>query len=550
MRYGSVCSGVEAASLAWEPLGWECAFVSEIEKFPAAVLAHHYPNVPNLGDMTAHDFADRCLEQGPINVLVGGTPCQSFSVAGLRGGLDDERGNLALEFCRLTDRLAPTWVVWENVPGVLSSGGGRDFGSIVGALGQLGYNLAWRILDAQHFGVPQRRRRVFLVGHLGAEQRGAAAVLFESHSLQGHPAPSREAREDLAPTVSAGAPFSRTGNERVEAQELVPVTANTLGSRGTRSHTEIDGHVRPVPIEVYQSNQHHNPQTVETVNLTTNNAAHIRGDSIMATQPIWRGSDQANAETVEGQAGTLNCNKGQQGGIVALPYFRATGRSSYTEAESAERLRACAAKQGDTDLICVNARETPVSASGKSLPLGAQDRGHAIGFIPKNSEKTRSMGEQAEMSPTLDSSPHAVAFAQNTRDEANLISGDGQITGALAAEPGMKQQTYVFEPGNLKRRCGSDPNETTAPKVGAGKLGDTFPHIATEMQVRRLTPRECERLQGMPDDWTKIPWRGKPAEDCPDGPRYKAIGNSMAVPVMRWIGERIAMVDEIYQCKR
>jgi DNA (cytosine-5)-methyltransferase 1 len=531
MRYGSVCSGVEAASLAWEPLGWECAFVSEIEKFPAAVLAHHYPNVPNLGDMTAHDFADRCIEQGPIDVLVGGTPCQSFSVAGLRGGLDDERGNLALEFCRLADRLAPRYIVWENVPGVLSSSKGRDFGSIVGALGQLGYNLAWRILDAQNFGVPQRRRRVFLVGHLGAEQRGAAAVLFEQHCLQGHPAPSREAREDLASNAGEG------------------FTASSFGK-----YAEGCGTLR-------------------------RDGGDLGGGS--ETLTIWRGSDQANAETVEGQAGTLNCNKGQQGGIAALPYFRATGRSSYTEAESAEALRACAAKHGDTDLvvsgevvgtvtarkgrnngianddvqpghlICVNARETPVSESGKSLPLGAQDRGHAIGFIPKNSEKTRSMGEQAEMSPRLDSSPHAVAFAQNTRDEANLISGDGQITGALAAEPGMKQQTYVFEPGNLKRRCGSDPNETTAPKVGAGKLGDTFPHIATEMQVRRLTPRECERLQGMPDDWTKIPWRKQgPAEDCPDGPRYKAIGNSMAVPVMRWIGERIAMVDEIYQCKR
>jgi DNA (cytosine-5)-methyltransferase 1 len=145
----------------------------------------------------------------------------------------------------------------------------------------------------------------------------------------------------------------------------------------------------------------------------------------------------------------------------------------------------------------------------------------------------------------LDSSPHAVAFAQNTRDEVRLISGDGQITGALAAEPGMKQQTYVFEPGNLARRCGSEPNETTAPTLGAAKTGDTFPHVASQMQVRRLTPTECLRLQGMPDGWTKIPWRGKPAESCPDGPQYKAIGNSMAVPVMRWIGERIDKVEGI-----
>ena len=187
MRYGSVCSGVEAASLAWEPLGWQPQWFSEIEAFPSAVLQHHWPDVPNLGDMTSEHFRNNTT---PVDLLVGGTPCQSFSVAGLRGGLDDERGNLALEFCRIVDQLTPRWVVWENVPGVLSSNGGRDFGSIVGAMAELGYNVAWRVLDAQHFGVPQRRRRVFLVGHLGADERGATAVLLESHSLQGHPPPT------------------------------------------------------------------------------------------------------------------------------------------------------------------------------------------------------------------------------------------------------------------------------------------------------------------------------------------------------------------------
>jgi DNA (cytosine-5)-methyltransferase 1 len=474
LRYGSVCSGVETASLAWEPLGWEPVFFAEIEKYPAAVLAHRYPNVPNLGDMTSADFANKAQGAGAVDVLVGGTPCQSFSVAGLRGGLDDERGNLALEFCRLADRLAPTWVVWENVPGVLSSGGGRDFGSIVGAMGELGYNLAWRILDAQNFGVPQRRRRVFLVGHLGAEQRGAAAVLFEQHCLQGHPAPSRETRQDLAPTVSAG------------------FTASSFGK-----YAEGCGTLR-------------------------RDGGDLGGGS--ETLTIWRGSDQANAETVEGQAGTLNCNKGQQGDNAALPYFRATGRSSYTEAESAEALRACAAKHGDTDLvvsgevvgtvtarkgrnngianddvqaghlICVNARETPVSASGKSLPLGAQDRGHAVAF------------------------PIDTRNALRDPEKYDTVN---------------RQGVGVGEDG--------DP----APTVDSSHVDA----VATEMQVRRLTPRECERLQGMPDDWTKIPWRKKDAEDCPDGPRYKAIGNSMAVPVMSFIGKRIAMVQEILDGK-
>jgi DNA (cytosine-5)-methyltransferase 1 len=404
LRYGSVCSGVEAASLAWEPLGFTPQWFSEIEKFPCAVLNHHWPNVPNLGDMTDERFISRA---GAIDLLVGGTPCQSFSVAGLRGGLDDERGNLALEFCRIVDQLTPRWVVWENVPGVLSSNGGRDFGSIVGAMAEIGYNLAWRILDAQFFRTPQRRRRIFLVGHIGADERGASAVLLESHSLQGHPPPSREKGQSLAPAVTSGPPFSRTENERVETDAIVPVMHQLSGPLGSNS-----GGFRTTDLD--------------------NSGAFV---------PVWRAGDQANAETYEDLAGTLNCNKGQQGGI-----------------------------------LCVNARETPVSASDKSLPLGAQDRGHAIGFIPKNSEKTRSIGEQEEMSPTLDSSAHAVA---------------------------------------------------------------------TQMQVRRLTPRECERLQGMPDDHTRIPWRNKSAEDCPDTPRYKAIGNSMAVPVMRWIGERILIVDKI-----
>ena len=353
MKYGSVCSGVEAASLAWEPLGWQPQWFSEIEAFPSAVLQHHWPDVANLGDMTSEHFRNNTT---PVDLLVGGTPCQSFSVAGLRRGLDDENGNLALEFCRLIDRATPRWFVWENVFGVLSSNKGKDFGSIIGAMAEIGYNVAWIIFDAQHFGTPQRRRRIFLVGHLGADERGATAVLLESYSLQGHPAPSREKGENLAPAVTSDPPFSRTGNERVE-----DVTAN---------------------------------------------------------HPI-----------------------------------------------------------------CVNARENPIHTSGKSLPLGAQDRGHAVAFN-----------------------------ASDRRQGVDTVCEDGTCP-------------------------------TVVSKAGTG--GGNTPMLATQMQVRRLTPRECERLQGMPDDHTRIPWRNKPAGECPDTPRYKAIGNSMAVPVMRWIGERIQMVDNI-----
>jgi DNA (cytosine-5)-methyltransferase 1 len=203
--FGSVCSGIEAASCAWHPLGWHAAFVSEIEPFPCAVLAHHYPDVPNLGDMTK--FKD--WPYAAIDLLVGGTPCQSFSVAGLRKGLADPRGNLLLTYLAIAERYAPRWLVWENVPGILSSNGGRDFGTLLGGLAELGYGFAYRVLDAQYVrtqsharAVPQRRRRVFVVGYLG-DWRRAAAVLFERESLLGHPAPRREARESVAPTLSA-----------------------------------------------------------------------------------------------------------------------------------------------------------------------------------------------------------------------------------------------------------------------------------------------------------------------------------------------------------
>ena len=370
MRYGSICSGVEAATLAWEPLGWDCGWVSEIEPFPCAVLNHHWPDTPNLGDMTDDDFIERAAASGPIQCLVGGTPCQSFSVAGLRGGLGDDRGNLALRFCQIADVLKPRWIVWENVPGVLSSNGGRDFGAILGALVECGYGFAYRVLDAQYFGVPQRRRRVILVGYLG-DWRPAAAVLFERESVQRDITPRRETREDAAADVGGGATHSLTSR---------------IGA------AEEDG----------------------------------------------------------------------------------TGRGS--------------------PLVTVNAREDPITASDKSLPLGAKDTGHAVCY-PINSSAHHH---------------HAIAF-QAVGDRGN---------------PSIN--TYDVMPP-LMHDTGSDR--------GAA--------ICQSLTVRRLTPIECERLQGMPDHHTRIPWRSKPAEDCPDGPRYKAIGNSMAVPVMRWVGERIELVDRI-----
>ena len=200
MRYLSVCSGIEAATVAWHPLGWEAVAYSEIERFPSEVLAHHYSNTPNVGDMTKFK---EWTNVSDVDLLVGGTPCQSFSVAGLRKGLDDPRGNLMLTYLAIARQHRPRWLVWENVPGVLSSNGGLDFASLLRGMGELGYGFAYRILDAQYFGVAQRRRRVFVVGYLG-DWRAAAAVLFERHSLSGHPAPSREKREGVANSTRTG----------------------------------------------------------------------------------------------------------------------------------------------------------------------------------------------------------------------------------------------------------------------------------------------------------------------------------------------------------
>lgn len=393
MRYGSVCSGIEAATAAWHHMGWEAAFFSEIEKFPCAVLQHHYPDVPLHGDFTTI----KENEYGKIDLLVGGTPCQSFSVAGLRGGLDDDRGNLALEFCRLAQREQPRWIVWENVPGVLSSNGGRDFGSILGALEDLGYGLAYRVLDAQYFGVAQRRRRVFVVGYLG-DWRSAAAVLFERHSLQGHPAPSRQARQEVATKAATGAGGS--GGDGRERPDLAgPLTAGMhKGPRGTEAVES--GHV--------------------VAYRTTGNAGcYETGDAVgaltTATDP--------------------NCH------VMTVGTLRAHHPGT-------------AGTQSDTDHIV--AYEPP------------------IGFDAYNNDVT------GDVTKTIDT-------------------------------------------------------------------GQDYHHVPNVLQstVRRLTPVECERLQGFPDNFTAIPWRKKGAEDCPDGPRYKALGNSMAVPVMRWIGERIQMIEEI-----
>ena len=262
MRYLSVCSGIEAATVAWEPLGWEPAAFSEIEKFPRAVLQHHYPNVPLHGDFRNI----KGNEYGAIDILVGGTPCQAFSVAGDRKGLEDPRGNLTLEFFALVGRIRPLWVVWENVPGVLSLDKGRTFGTILGALAKLGYGWAYRILDAQFLGVPQKRRRVFLVGYLGGAG-GASKVLFESPSVRRDTPKGRKTKSETTGTVEAS-----SGRRRGSGMNPSMITATLTTGYGERSGQDL----KPESLVFGGNNTQGSIQVAAALNA--NRGCHNPGD--------------------------------------------------------------------------------------------------------------------------------------------------------------------------------------------------------------------------------------------------------------------------------
>jgi len=244
MKYLSVCSGLGGAELAFLPLGWECVGVSEVDAAASAVLKARFPHIPNLGDFTKIGVED----VGSVDLLVGGTPCQDFSVAGLRKGMDGDRGQLTIEFARLAERLRTRWVVWENVPGVLSIDEGRAFGTFLAILGKFGYGFAYRILDAQYLGVPQRRRRVFVVGYLG-DWRCAAAVLFEQHSLQWYSPPRKEKGQGVARCLKGGSgergwPDPSDG----DGGGLVDVAGTLAGGSGERGWQHHDGAGAFVPF--------------------------------------------------------------------------------------------------------------------------------------------------------------------------------------------------------------------------------------------------------------------------------------------------------------
>ena len=464
IRYASVCSGVEAASLAWETLGWKPVFFSEIDPFPCEVLRQRFPDVPNVGDMTKIDGEKYA---GTVDLLVGGTPRQGFSVAGKQRGLDDERSGLAMAYVRLLETMRPRWFVWENVPGALSTNGGMDFKRFIEAIDAIGYHVAWRVLDAQYVrvdsfpgAVPQRRRRLFAVGHSG-DWRHPAQVLFEPAGVLGNHPPIRR--------PWCGASSSSSENAGGSGKECAFWDGGQVsGTLTTRTHDNTRPEVGYCSI-------------------------------ITETYPI--------------------CLK--------------------NATRSPDKLPECK---------CIFSKD----------------------------------GSPAYTLDTAQPPAIAVCCQQNQRDEVRLTGGDGMVAGAITSETGGRNYNFVCYDNHAqdsRMRETGDVSPTISARSGTG--GNNLPvvHCIAENIIgrkpenggngkgfqenlsytldtagvhgvcsrsfaRKLTPLECERLMGFPDNWTRISWRGKHPEECPDRHRYRACGNSMCVNVMRWIGKRIDMVDK------
>lgn len=463
VEYGSVCSGIEAASVAWHPIGWRAAWLAEIDKFASAVLAHHYPGVPNLGDMTKIARAILTGEVKAPDVFCGGTPCQAFSVAGLRASLDDARGNLTLKFVEIANAIDHVRtgrgedecvIVWENVPGVLST---KDnaFGCFLGGLaGEDGpleppggkwanagavYGprraVAWRTLDAQYFGVAQRRRRVLVVAS-AREGFDPATVLFEWDGLRRDTAPSRQAGQTASGSLTASA-----------------------GRRGGVNDPE-------------------------------------RGQLIAGTL-------QAGGKA----AGSATQQDAESGLLVPVAYG---GNNQSGPIDVATARNACASASGRMDFETETFLVQPAhTLRGEGFDASEDGTGRGTPLVPVAFDTTQITSAANRSNPRAGDPCHPLAAGAHPPAVAVQASQSGvrinDTIGTLDANYGSRRHNGVMQ----------------------------------DMQVRRLTPEECEALQGFPRGYTAIPWRGKPAEQCPDGPRYKALGNSWAVPKFTWLGRRI-----------
>jgi len=566
-RYASACDGISAVRVAWAPLGWECAWVSEIDPFCNAVSEHHHPGQANLGDM-ATITEEEVERHGRIGLMVAGTPCQSFSVAGKRAGLDDSRGVLAFEFLRLAGVSRPDWLVWENVPGVLSSNQGEDFAAIIRAVEELGYGWAYRILDAQYIrvdglerAVPQRRRRVFVVGYLG-DWRPAAAVLLERESLSGNPPPRRQAGKGAAAGVTER---TRSGGRQLESQPGLAYSLDNPGAGG-RSQTRLVSAPLTRGADSAGRGGYAGRRREDDENLV---AGSLSFGSRGGGHSACRGDSGDNLVAYGGNrtSGPIDvspaCNA-HPGGSRRLDFE--------SEAFVAHSLRA----EGFDASEDGTGRGTPV------VPIDMRQASRGAKMTNKRAEGSSGgppgtgIGQDGDPSPSLsETHPPAVAFqtriGRNARGQPEDICPTLQGADAGATSDMRPCVAYGVRSAHshdkarhaakVERTRALDTTGGFAPNQGGTVVSQPLRqnpynnsdrgmeaemHIQEGMAVRRLTPIECARLQGFPDDYlTQVAWRGK----CPpaDGSMYRALGNAMAVNVMRWIGRRIDMVREIME---
>ena len=725
MTYATVCSGIECMSAAVAPLGgWKPVFFSEIEPFPCSLLKHSYPTVPNLGDMTKIT-AERIGDEekwritngtdvielaGRLGCLAGGTPCQDVSVAGKRAGMAEgsgTRSSLAFHFARLCRELQPRWVLWENVPGVLTSNGGRDFAHFIRSIGECGYSLAYRTLDAQWVrvdglprAVPQRRRRVWLVGHLGDSWRTPAEVLFEPQGVRGDTPPCRIAGQGFTSETGGGAegadrpvPTNSNGGDVMPA-----LTARDLEARMTGQADRSGGYVmQPSGFDPYEpggvksdspevsgalvngsspgfhnavcfENHQTDARTTEVDVAPTMGATHnaqaannnplvvvptdVFGKVAHAMNKNGDGEKYAKIEVAEtrntfsnSEARTQEVVVQPKDGVVAIDMdknkptnadkpvrkggagfgvsekgaaYTLTARDQHAVAYAIDSMGSNAMKSKNPKSGCREVECAPTLTTVDSAPVKHQGGTAVVAFLPGNSKKARSIAADEEVSPTLmrtqgesgnkvavaaecvgvfdmeagkssgraDTSsvsptilalhgtdPHAVCIGFNAEPGTHVQTPHDNLGDTLAVSHkcgvviGLDRASFnqgknakfgfsveeecaptvvskgpgavSFEPGIAKREGASHRFSDEVTSTLRSDMGDNLPAVAVDYIVRRLTPLECERLQGLPDGYTLIPHRGKPAEECPDTPRYKALGNGWAVNCARWICQRI-----------
>ncbi|GAA5124591.1 DNA cytosine methyltransferase [Luteolibacter yonseiensis] len=508
-----LCSGISAVSVATEELGWETIAFAEIEKFPSAVLAQRWPDKPNLGDITKfREWPEELLAL--VDMVAGGTPCQAFSLAGQRASLSDERGNLTLIYAHLISHIdqirarhgrPPVVCLWENVPGVLNTDD-NAFGCFLAALaGEIvplappggrwtdaGYvrgperAIAWRLIDAQYFGVAQRRERVFALAGAGAFR--PEEILFESEGVRRDSPPSRETGERVAGTLAQGSLGS----------------GSACGGDGREAFLEI------APMAIQAGAMKENPNIgPDGVGIRTDGLAYtlearpeVQAVAALGLIPAITGPLLANGKA----AGSATMQDAQMG--MLIPQVVPAVTSKWAKGSGGPSGDEC------QNLIATSFGEIARTLSARHDGIPCADRGPDI---------------------------IAVSFAENSRHELRLEGGDGERTGCLSTGGGMPGQgvpMIAFAQNQLGEVRTSEVMGTL--NTNSNASGRSTPMVASpSLGVRRLTPRECERLQAFPDDFTLIPYRGKPIEGCPDGPRYKALGNSWAVCCPRWICRRI-----------